>query len=29
MTAGTPAGHPVSPEDIASAVAFVASDDAQ
>jgi NAD(P)-dependent dehydrogenase (short-subunit alcohol dehydrogenase family) len=29
MTAGTPAGRPVSPEDIAYAVAFLASDEAQ
>jgi 3-oxoacyl-[acyl-carrier protein] reductase len=28
MTAGTPAGHPVSPEDIAYAVAFLASSEA-
>ncbi len=29
MTAGTPAGHPVSPEDIAYAVAFIASSEAR
>ena len=29
MTAGTPAGHPVSPEDIALAVAFLASGEAR
>jgi NAD(P)-dependent dehydrogenase (short-subunit alcohol dehydrogenase family) len=29
LTAGTPAGHPVSPEDIAYAVAFLASGEAR
>ncbi len=29
MAAGTPAGHPVSPEDIAYAVAFLASAEAR